>query len=332
MKQNKTTNANARKESFTNQKRAFERAHASGQDYTNELNQLARTIAASVVKKVLDPQRKAAVMNENVSDSGQSRPLIAARASIQRDSRRADMVRSLADTATRTAYDKQGRCYTEVVNKDADKVLSLFVHEAYGDGLDLVQEAALALLTLAQTHAAKGEGWLDMPFAVRRLDRRVYLRLSDSAAYKDVETTPIREAFVSVRRLIENARSVQAVQNGFSYIKELTPDGLDAFYYRLGKYADLGGYDVQGYDRQGKLYTASAEGARSVDSIIAALNLTPKQAQVVALRMQGRGYKQIATYLGITRQAVQNALAKVQAKAEKIGFTYDMWHEMTSEE
>ena len=52
---------------------------------------------------------------------------------------------------------------------------------------------------------------------------------------------------------------------------------------------------------------------------------------IVRLRMQGNGYKAIASYLGVTFQAVQNAMKKVQAKAEKIGFTPEKWLEMCAE-
>ena len=98
-------------------------------------------------------------------------------------------------------------------------------------------------------------------------------------------------------------------------MEELTPDGLETIYRRLGKFADLGGYDCNG------LYNTDAQTVADYDALVEKLELTDRQAVIVRLRMQGKGNKAIATYLGVTYQAVQNTLAKIQRKAAKIGLT-----------
>ena len=120
----------------------------------------------------------------------------------------------------------------------------------------------------------------------------------------------------AVRKAVQDSRATQTdPRNGYSYIEELTADGLDTIYHRLQKYADLGGYDCNG------LYTADRQTAADYEAIVERLELTDRQAVVIRLRMQGKGNKAIATYLGVTPQAVQNTLAKIQRKAAKIGLT-----------
>ena len=85
--------------------------------------------------------------------------------------------------------------------------------------------------------------------------------------------------------------------------------------YRLQKYADLGGYNVNGN------YTADMRTAADYDTILAHLDLTVRQAEVLRLRMQGRGFKAIATYLGVDVANVKRTVKQIQKKARGIGLT-----------
>lgn len=314
------TTTNAKTEStttFETLKRTFEQAHASGNDYTTPLYDLATAIAYSVVNKCIDPQRKTAATRETVSDSGYNPAMIELKRGIGHDLRTLEQARYCADVATRTTYNADGDRITETADREAAAALVKLAAEQMTDGIDLVQTAALAILEQAAEHAS-GENWLDSKYTAHRLSRRVYIRLDDSAAYRDDETTPIQEVYREVRRAIQNSRAIATdPRNGYSYLEELTADGLDTIYFRLQKYADLGGYNADG------LYTTDRQSVADYETIIEKLELTDRQAQIVRLRMQGKGYKQIATYLGVTFQAVQNAMKKVQAKAEKIGFRPD---------
>lgn len=177
-------------------------------------------------------------------------------------------------------------------------------------------------------------GWLDRPYTVRRLSRKVYIRDSDGAAYRDDETTPIQEVYRAVRRAVQESRAVQAdPRNGYTYIEDLTADGLDVIYYRLQKYADLGGYAHNGQDGDrlpgspagftdsGDHYTADRQTVEDYETTLARLNLTDRQAQVLRLRMQGHGYKAIASYLGVSDKAIKKTVVQIQKKATDIGLT-----------
>ena len=318
----KNTTANTTATTFETLKRTFE---TDRQD-ADALYSLSTAIAYSVLKKCIDPQRKAAQEAATVSNSGHNPALLALKQGIGADRRALASLDYCTEKATRQTYSADGDRTTEIADRAAFDALNNLVNETLSDGLDLVQTAALALLEQAAEHADSGAEWLDAPYTVRRLSKRVYIKATDSAAYREEETTPIQEVYRAVRKAVQDSRAAQSdPRNGYSYIEDLTADGMDTIYYRLGKYAELGGYNSDGQ------YTTDRQAVTDYNAIIERLNLSDRQAVIVRLRMQGRGYKAIASYLGVTFQAVQNAMKKVQAKAEKIGFTPEMWAEMAAE-
>ena len=298
---------------FEQVKRDFETALNSGKDYGPQLLDLSTAIAYSVVRKCLDPQRKTAPARYVVSDNGYNPAMDDLRRGIAADVALLDSTQTAADKAIRATLDKDGEPVTVTADKDAETALNALIDRTLTDGIDLVQTAAVALLEQAADHA-DGPGWLDRPYSVRRLSRRVYIRAEDSAAYREEDTAPMREVFRAVRRAVQDSRAVQTdPRNGYTYIEELTVDGLDAIYYRLQKYADLGGYNVNGN------YTADRQTMTEYNAIMGKLNLTARQAEVLALRMRGHGYKAIATYLGVTKRAVSKTMEQIQKKALAIG-------------
>lgn len=320
---------------FEQVKRDFETAHASGKDYSTALLDLSTAIAFSVVRKCIDPQAKTAADRETVSDNGQNPAMIALRRGIAFDRRTLDNTQTAAAKATKITFTPDGDPVTVTADKDAETALNDLIGETLSDGVDLVQTAALALLEQAAEHA-DGPGWLDRPYTIRRLSRRVYIRDTDGAAYRDDETTPIQEVYRAVRRAVQESRAMQTdPRNGYTYIEELTADGLETIYRRLGKYADLGGYACNGqtpdampgapagFNQGGGLYTADRQTVDDYNVILKRLNLTDRQAQIVRLRMQGKGYKAIASYLGVTQGSIQVTLQRIRKRCEETNFTPD---------
>ena len=318
---------------FEQVKRDFETAFASGGDYGPQLMDLSTAIAHSVVRKCLDPQRKTAPTQYKVSNNGFNPAMDELRRGIAADVQLLDNTAKAADKAMKSTLDKDGDPVTVTADHDAENTLNALIGETLSDGIDLVQAAALALLEQAADHA-DGPGWLDRPYTVRRLSRRVYIRETDSAAYREDTTTPAQEVYRAVRRAVQESRAVQTdPRNGYTYIEDLTADGLDVIYYRLQKYADLGGYAHNGQDgdrlpgspagfgQGGGHYTADRQTVTDYNAIMAKLNLTDRQAEVLRLRMQGKGYKAIATYLGVTQRAIAKTVEQVQKKAVAIGLT-----------
>lgn len=190
---------------FEQVKRDFETAHASGGDYTPQLLNLSTAIARSVVRKCLDPQRKTAGEQYKVSDNGINPAIDDLRRGIAADVHLLDLTAANADKATKTTFDENGDFVTVTADKDAENALNALIGETLSDGIDLVNAAALAILEQAAAHAAAA-GWLDAPYTTRRLSKRVYIRASDSAAYADVETTPIAKLRLRWRPLLQLQR------------------------------------------------------------------------------------------------------------------------------
>lgn len=314
MNATKTENT-ATRATFESVKRDYENALASGKDTGTELTALATAVAYSVLNKCIDPQRKTAQTSDKVSNSGYNPTLVALKRGIAQDLASLENVRYCADRATYTTYNADGDTVTEIADKNAYNALTALVSDTLTDGIDLVQTAILAIMEQSAEHA-NGEKWLDTPYTVRRLSKKVYIQRTDSAAYKDVETTPIQEVYRAVRKAVQDSRAIQTdPRNGYTYIEDLTPDGLDTIYYRLGKYTDLGGFDCNGN------YTTGAQTVADYDSLVAKMELTDRQAQILKLRMQGKGYKAIATYLGVSNNAIVKTVKQIQAKAVAIGLT-----------
>lgn len=310
---------------FDHAKRAFETAYASG-DYTEQLATLAKAIAASVINKVADPQRKAAQTADKVSDSGLNPALVAMKRGLHADNALLTLTAYNADKATRIAWTEDGDIITETVDKESLDNVNRLCRETLSDAVDLQQTAVVALLEQAADHAGDGENWLDVPYTVRRLSKKVYIQASDSASYADVETTPIQEVYRAVRRQIADNRAVQTdPRNGYTYVKMPTADEVDAIYYRSGRYADIGGYDSINN------YTADFQTVTDYEDILQRLNLTARQMTIVRLRMQGHGYKAIASYLGVTQETVKTTVRRLRDKCENMGFTPAMWREMAAE-
>lgn len=319
--------------SLTQLMRDYEKAHATNGDHdAKALYPLATAIAFSVAHKLADPQAKTAQTRENVSTTGCNPVMQQLRRDIAHDVALLDNTRRNTNAATKLVYNPDGDSVSMVVDNDADRAAKKLITDTLTDGIDLVQAAAIAILEQAADHADSGAEWLEKPYTVRRLSKRVYIRADDSAAYRDIETSPIREIYRAVRACVANSRAAQTdPRNGYVYIDDLSEDGLETIYRRAGKYSGLAGYAAtehsatpgapSGYGNSNHFCTTDAETVNRADALIAALNLSARQAQIVALRLQGKGQRAIATYLGVTPQAVQNTLAKIQRKADAIGLT-----------
>ena len=321
---------------FADLMRAYETAYTNSNDYTNELYALATACAQSVLKKCIDPQRKNATDRETVSNNGRNPAMIELKNGIVRDigtpdrAGYLDNLRKAHDTATAWKYNKDGYIVTEVVDKGAEKAASALQGETLSDGIDLVNTAVVAILELSADHATTTPGWMETPYNVRRLSRKVLIKSDDSAKWEDVETSVIREVYRTIRREVQNSRAVQAdPRNGYLYIEDVTADPdstqLETIYHRLHKWADLGGYTHDGH------YTADVQTMTDYNDVLTALNLTDRQATIVRLRMSGYGYLAIATYMGVNVKGIKIELKRLQAKCEKVGFTPSMWAHMTAE-
>ena len=294
---------------------ATETDHPTTPDaYTKALTDLATAVAYSVLKKCIDVS--------------QNKALIQVRQSIAHDRNTLDRIAYANEHAYTTAYNADGERVQKVNDPDSAKALTALCAECFGDGLDLVNDAVVTILTECKKQRDREPNAptdLERPYTVRRLNRKVWIKTADSVnGWETVETTPIQEVYKAVRRSVENNASIKINRNGYTYLDEIATDPETdtdtVIYRRFGKYADIGGYAT---DANGKetFYTADPETVKDIDKLIVSLNLTAKQAAVLSLRQQGHGNKAIATYLGVSHQAIDKTLKQIQVKAIAIGLT-----------
>lgn len=315
---------------FETAKRDFETAYAAG-DYAAQIQTLAQAVAVSVLRKCIDPQRKTAGTLDTVSKSGMSGALLDLRRGIFHDVHALDKVAQAGAAVVLTQYTPDGYISDAILDPDEKAMFDTVVGDTISDGMDLVHTAIMALLEQAADHAGAA-GWLDTPYTVRRPSRKVLIK-TDTATYKEETTTPVQEVYRAVRRAIADSRAVQTdPHNGYTYLEVETADGMDTVYLRTGKYADLGGYTrddhaadslpgapagyAGGYDP----YTADRQTVDDYYAILARLDLTPRQREILEYRMQGYGYQAIASRLGIRESNVRTVLSRLQVKCAGVGF------------
>lgn len=318
--------------------------NADPDEYAASLIMFGRACARSVLKKVIDPKAKERsasdptkwVIKDKLTDAGHNPLLVNMLKDIFKDEKTLDAIAYANEFAFECAFNSNGDYERDIVNSDLANALDDMMTDTLGDGLDLVNDAVVAILEEMQKQREREPSMFvdfERVYNKRVLNRKVWIKETDGAqAWKTIETSPIKEVYKHIRRAIESSRAVQCdPKNGYMYLEDLVYDD-DAepttVYRRLPKYADLGG-SVTDFNGKETAMTADNETIERYYSALDALNLTDRQAQILKYRMQGYGYKAIGTKLGVSHNAIVNAVNKVKAKAEKIGFTPAMWSEMS---
>ena len=286
-------------------------------EYADALTDLATAVAYSVLKKCID--------------TGYNETLVSIRYELTRDRQTQVNLAHCSEHSTRLTYNADGDMIQETIDSDCRKALTDLASQSWGDGLDLVNTAIVAILEETEKQTARGELVdLERPYTVRRLKKKVWIKSADSVnGWETVETSPIREIYKAVRRAIDVSRAAATdPRNGYSYLEEIAtdPDSGEGttIYRRLTKYADLGGYACD-YNGACTLYSADSATVADSETLVSALNLTKRQAQALKLRQSGYGYKAIATYLGIRPDSVRDIFKAIQKKAKSSGvFSQEM--------
>lgn len=307
--------------------RNYEKAYTEqSEDLAIHLQALATACACSVLRKcILVSGNKAMqqLRNDLVKDRNNL-------ASIQR-----------IQAITSGLYFNASGDLVQDTETETQQQVQALLKQNISDGYDLVNDAIL--LILEETDKAKQRNggqclpcFMETPYTQRQLKRKVYIQVADSVnGWETVDTTAIQQVYKGVRRAIENTRAVQIAQNGYTYIDDLSTDtesnATETIYRRFGKYADIGGAVVD-YNGKQTAYTTDKQTAQDFDTVLASLNLTAKQMQVLQYRLKGYGHKAIATALGVTPHAIAKTCKAIQSKATAQGYTattsqIDKWKE-----
>ena len=346
------------------------KAYNTDPNNTDNLLNLAAAVTYSVLRKVIDPTRKrervqamvttdkatrrlvdytdktlttpasvSTMGNGNPANSGHSPALVALRQSLTRDRAYLARLTHAINGATSYTYDKDGNTVREVVDADLYETANNLIRQALtGDGLDLLDDAVLSILSETEKQATREPGQpidLERPYTVKRLKRRVYIRVEESVnGWEEVDTTPIQEVFKAVRRTVRSSRAVQAdPRNGYIYLSFLTTDGEgheEILYRRLPRYMDVGSDGSYtpagrvagcpaGLDGRPTNYTADHATVEDMDNIMQRLHLTDRESAVIKYRMQGYGYRAISTAMGVTVDNAKRCGRRIQEKARAAG-------------
>ncbi len=312
--------------------------------YVELLDRLSMVCALSVLKKCINAHtsehtKDPANMHERVGLPSNTNA--ATLAKLRNDLRQADSLLKCtlyaSNNATETRYkEKSGNAYIVTVDKTLADGLKKLTASNLGAGIDLKTEAVISILEQLkkQTEREPNAGAdLERPFTLHELKRKVWIKSEDSrGGWTDRETTPIQEVYRAIRRYIISMRGETGDPRAqYTYLEDYAVGENDeqtetTIYRRLNRYADMGGYVTSfsgGNDYSA--YTVDRETVDETESIIKRLNLTAREAEILALRQRGAGAKAIATYLKISESTVKTLKRRVVVKAEKIGLTSEKY-------
>lgn len=289
--------------------------------YNNALQELAQACTFSVLKKLCNVGGYVDETKTATTDSAKT--IRTLRQTLAKDLHTLDRLQYATNGATTMEYNSDGDLVQVVKDKDLHIASYKLLNDCLGDGLDLINTAVVTILEETAKATDTSANFMEMPYNVRRLKRKVYIKDTDTInGYETTTTTAIQEVYKAIRREIEHSRSMQIANNKYTYIedtlKDTETDTETDIYYRLPKYSGLA-YETT--DISGKItaITADIETKRNADKVVEKLNLTAKQANILQLRLSGYGYKAIATYLGIGVTSVTSQLRNIQKKAIEIG-------------
>lgn len=319
---NTTAQTQAQNQTFADLLREYEtqaqnRTPQTETAYTKALQDLATATAYAVLKKCIET-------SQNPMLKQLKREIAQDTATLQNTAR-------LHNESMQIVFDKDGNCKTTFIDSESKKACEKLCAVAMGEGLDLVGDAYISILSETQKAKERNNGilpqnFMETAYTTRRLKKKIYIKLEDSAkGWETVNTTPIQETYKAVRRTVQQSRAVQTAINGYTYLSDLAKDdesgAEETIFRRMPKYTDIGGYatDINGKIDYNSNYTANEQTAQDIDTLVANLNLTKRQAEILQLRLSGYGYKAIATYYGICNNAVVKTVKQIQAKATAQG-------------
>lgn len=289
--------------------------------FTTALQTLATACTYSVLKKLSNVGGYVTETSKATTDT--AKVIRELRRTLTKDIANLNRLKYATDNATEWQYNADGERERVILDKDLNEASKKLASEPLaGDGMDLIHTAIVTILNeTAKTDLSPL--FMETPYSIRRLKKKVYIKdISSLGGYETATTTPIQEVYKAIRRDIENNRTMQIASNKYTYIadilKDTESDTETEVYKRLPKYSGLA-YEVTDISGKVTAITSDIASTEKSESIVASLNLTTKQAKVLELRLSGYGQKAIATYMGVSKQAIQCTLKAIQEKATAKG-------------
>lgn len=329
MKTTKTTKTNkTNKGTFETLLREYEkqtRLHIDGKgnetEYTKALQTLATACTFSVLKKLCNVGGTIMEEKKHISDS--AKVVRQLRTTLFQDLRNIENLYNAVNNSSEYQYNENGDIVEIITDKELHNAIPELLRYSYDDGLDLLNTAIIAILDETAKAQDLNSDFMEKPYTVRRLKRKVYIKKEDSKnGFETVNTTPITEVYKAIRREIQNSRSIQVASHKYTYIEDIAKDTETdtevEIFKRLPKYSGLA-YEMTDYNGKTIAITADNSTVDSLDGLISKLNPSKQQAEILQLRLSGYGYKAIATYLGVREDNVKLQIKRLQAKLKDFG-------------
>lgn len=145
------------------------------------------------------------------------------------------------------------------------------------------------------------------------ISERVLIKKSDSAKITFIELSPYQIASRKLRKYVNSHIAPDTRRQKAIYLDGMTTDELDGMTYTEQLYYRI---DTARNDAP---TAKTLETDRTIQDYIAEMQLTATQTAVLNLRLQGYGYKAIATYQGKTQRAIAKTCGQIAEKARKCG-------------
>lgn len=219
-------------------------------------------------------------------------------------------------------YDKKGRLKSKFEDKHIEVAITHLLGYNYDDSWDLVNSAIVLIKEeIKKYREREGSGKplsLEIPYTYETYKSHVLIK--DKQAEKILkETSPVKEIFRGVRRLISSEKGIRVdINNGYLYIPKVVNnnEGLDEILYiRAGKYSDFASYNEYNMicsDISEKSYI-------NFKKLIDSWKLAPAQKRYLDYRIRGYGYKAIGTLFHVSHNAIINSMKGIQKKAIESG-------------
>lgn len=315
--------------------------------YAESLETLATACARSVINKVIDPTRHSA--NNNIVVTANTVGKAVYKTFFDEKKKETVYTSSSIDGLTMYSEGKQKTAVDSGFNpalvqvrkdlnkavadldsmkrareQDDQKAVAYLTTNTIGDGLDLVNDAVVAILSEIEEQKKRDPSMpvdLEREYTVNRLKSKVYIKEQDSkGGFETVTTTPIQEIYKHVRRAVASSRAVSFdPSNGYVYLEDLMVDDETGeqleVYRRLPKFSDLGGHvcDFNGHESFENI--ADAQTVMDFDEMCEQLNMTDRQRHMVDLKMSGYGNTAVATYFGVKTETIETTMKRLQKRA-----------------
>lgn len=304
--------------------------NASGQPTAETLYKIGRIVAVSVIRKCLDPQGKngTATPTEYAKAKTVSPYLVQVRKDLLDALDNLDTIERTSKTAYKARYNTNGERVQEVADKAEEDALFTALSDTLGDGLDLVHDAILAILSEVDKSKARGDKSFNLSgtYTHKVLSKRVIIdeTASQQPEWRDKETTPIQQIFNSVRRSIRSSQSARIECNAYSYLenKVSNPDGgdIETTFYRLPKYSAAATPTSDLYGRPTDYVYADTDFPTLYADFCKTAKLTVREIAVFRYRCSGLSQSVIADRLGVTTNSVKGCLNRIRDKAKELGY------------